>query len=61
MDTSSTCKEETPTEDPVTREKEQEEGAKLPRTGEMIGSGLGIAGLIGLASAAILRKKKRKE
>lgn len=53
-------KEETPTEDPVTREKEQEE-AKLPRTGEMIGSGLGIAGLIALASAAILRKKKRKE
>ncbi|MCI3860269.1 MULTISPECIES: LPXTG cell wall anchor domain-containing protein [Lactococcus] len=27
----------------------------------MIGSGLGIAGLIALASAAILRKKKRKE
>ncbi|WP_285013234.1 LPXTG cell wall anchor domain-containing protein [Lactococcus garvieae] len=27
----------------------------------MIASGLGIAGLITLASAAILRKKKRKE
>ncbi|WP_276420390.1 LPXTG cell wall anchor domain-containing protein [Lactococcus garvieae] len=27
----------------------------------MIGSGLGIAGLIALSSAAILRKKKRKE
>lgn len=54
-------KEETPTEDPVTREEEQEEGTQLPRTGEMIASGLGIAGLITLASAAILRKKKRKE
>ncbi|XHB95770.1 LPXTG cell wall anchor domain-containing protein [Lactococcus garvieae] len=53
-------KEETPTEDLVTREEEQEEGTQLPRTGEMIGSGLGIAGLIALASAAILRKRREK-
>lgn len=42
-------------------EEKQEERTGLPSTGDMIGSGLGIAGLIALASAVILRKKNKKE
>jgi hypothetical protein len=35
--------------------------AELPSTGTMLGLGLGITGLVALASAAILRKKNKKD
>lgn len=53
--------ERPPMEGSVPIEEKQEERTGLPSTGDMIGSGLGIAGLIALASAAILRKKNKKE
>lgn len=42
-------------------DRKVDERAELPRTGDMVASGLGILGLAALASAAILRKKNKKE
>lgn len=53
-----------PTPDTVpspTPDRKVDERAELPRTGDMVASGLGILGLAALASAAILRKKNKKE
>ncbi|MGY0169301.1 LPXTG cell wall anchor domain-containing protein [Lactococcus petauri] len=53
--------ERPPMEGSVPIEEKQEERTELPRTGDMVASGLGILGLAALASAAILRKKNKKE
>lgn len=53
-----------PTPDTVSSpipDRKVDERAELPRTGDMVASGLGILGLSALASAAILRKKNKKE
>lgn len=53
-----------PTPDTVSSpipDRKVDERAELPRTGDMVASGLGILGLAALASAAILRKKNKKE
>ncbi|WJE12378.1 LPXTG cell wall anchor domain-containing protein [Lactococcus petauri] len=46
---------------PTPEPDDYKEKADLPRVGDSIGASLGIAGLIALASAAILRKKNKKE
>lgn len=51
----------TPDPDSTPTPDKGNEGAALPRTGDRIGSGLGILGLVTLAGAAILRKKNKKE
>ncbi|HAP14532.1 MULTISPECIES: LPXTG cell wall anchor domain-containing protein [Lactococcus] len=58
--------EDRPLEDEVRQDDErdieniQKIRAELPSTGDMIGIGLGIAGLAALVSAVVLRKKNKK-